>query len=184
MFYDADSLTRVCFFHDLFGDNIGPPPRLSRNPKCISLYFGGSTVGPGHASCSLGVAKPHLLSFFDCSACSGEGQGQQSAAKQLFLRQQPVHEPQGERGVGLWRRVRLQLRIGARGASDQEEAACGAQLDSPTDSSPPLPLVVVCFLLPTSLKLLLAVCTQPCLLTSASQEARWRLCERDAIYCV
>lgn len=109
-----------------------------------------------------------------CSSCTGEGQGEHYAPSQLLLlRQQLLHQPQGECSVRLRRRLRLQLRIGARGAAQQKEAARGGQLDSgrppPTRNSilhqPPL---------------LLPVHTLSSLLIPV-QETRWRPCERGAI---
>lgn len=64
------------------------------------------------------------------SPSSGEGEGLLPAAEQLpVLRQQPVHQPQRQRRVGLRRRLRLQLRVRGGGAPQQEEAALGGQLE-------------------------------------------------------
>lgn len=61
---------------------------------------------------------------------SGEGEGLGSAPGQLFIvRQQPVHQPQRQRCVGVRRRLRLQLRVGAGRAPQQEEGAHGGQLE-------------------------------------------------------
>lgn len=65
-----------------------------------------------------------------CSARSGEGEGLHSAPGQLLVvRQQPVHQSQRQCRVGVRRRLRLQLRVGGRGAAQQEEAARGGQLE-------------------------------------------------------
>lgn len=70
------------------------------------------------------------IELFLCnSSCTGEGQGDHTATVQLLLlRQQPVHQPQGQCGVCLRRRLRLQLRIRAGGAAHPEEAPLGGQL--------------------------------------------------------
>lgn len=65
-----------------------------------------------------------------CSPCSGEGEGLHPAPGQLLIVwQQPVHQPQRQRRVGVRRRLWLELRVGSRGAAQQEEAARGGQLD-------------------------------------------------------
>lgn len=71
---------------------------------------------------------PPCVTWF--SPCPGESQRELSAPNQLLLWQQLVHKPQRQRGVGLRRRVRLHLWIGAGWAAQQEEAACGNKLDS------------------------------------------------------
>lgn len=69
--------------------------------------------------------------LWSCSPCSGEGEGLHSAPGQLlFVWQQPVHQSQRQRRVGVRRRLRLKLRVGGGGAAQQEEAACGGQLES------------------------------------------------------
>lgn len=73
-----------------------------------------------------------LVLFLLFSPCSGESEGLCAASDQLLvLWQQPVHQPQRQRGVGVWRRLRLQLRVRDGGASHQEEAAHGGQLREP-----------------------------------------------------
>lgn len=74
-----------------------------------------------------------------CSPCPGEGQGQRPDPDKLLVWQQPVHKPQGQRRVGLRRRLRLQLRIGTGRAAQQKEATHGAQLDSAMQEPLPLP---------------------------------------------
>lgn len=65
-----------------------------------------------------------------CSPCSGEGEGLHPAPGQLLVvGQQPVHQSQRQRRVGVRRRLRLELRVGGRGAAQQEEAARGGQLE-------------------------------------------------------
>ena len=71
-----------------------------------------------------------------CSPCSGEGEGLHPAPGQLLvIRQQPVHQSQRQRRVGVRRRLRLELRVWGRGAAQQEEAACGGQLERPSGSN-------------------------------------------------
>lgn len=74
-----------------------------------------------------------------CSPCPGEGQGQRADPDKLLVWQQPVHKPQGQRRVGLRRRLRLQLRIRTGRAAQQKEATRGAQLDSAMQEPLPLP---------------------------------------------
>lgn len=91
------------------------------------------------------AVAPGAGSDFSCflsarrSPCAGEGQGQRPDPDQLLVWQQPVHQPQGQRRVGLWRRFGLQLRIGTGWAAQQKEAARGAQLDSTMQEPAPLP---------------------------------------------
>ncbi len=66
-----------------------------------------------------------------CSPSSGEGEGLHPTPGQLLVAwQQPVHQSQRQRRVGVRRRLRLELRVGARGAAQQEEAPRGGQLES------------------------------------------------------
>lgn len=72
-----------------------------------------------------------------CSPCSGEGEGLHPAPGQLLVvRQQPVHQSQRQRCVGVRRGLRLELRVRGGGAAQQEEAARGGQLESRAGSDP------------------------------------------------
>lgn len=73
------------------------------------------------------------------SPCSGEGEGLHATPGQLLVvrQQQPVHQPQRQRCVGVRWRLRLQLRVGGGGATQQEEAACGGQLERERETSCP-----------------------------------------------
>lgn len=86
--------------------------------------------------CESGIQSCITLFSLCCSSRIRESQGEQSAPDKLLFWQQPVHEPQRQRGVRLWWRVGLQLRIRARRAAQQKEAARGAQLDLAAPGSP------------------------------------------------
>lgn len=98
------------------------------------------------ASLIISIQNPvvYLLTLFlrscfsscPCSPCSGEGEGLHPAPGQLLvIRQQPVHQSQRQRRVGVRRRLRLELRVWGRGAAQQEEAACWGQLEKPSGSN-------------------------------------------------
>lgn len=71
------------------------------------------------------------LCLFRCSPRSGKGEGLRPAPGQLLIVwQQPVHQSQRQRRVGVRRRFRLQLGVWGGGAAQQEEAACGGHLES------------------------------------------------------
>lgn len=79
-------------------------------------------------SWAAGRARPRGDSAVPHSACAGEGPSQRPAPGQLSRGQQPLHQPQGQCHLRLRRWLRLQLRLGARRAAEQEEAAHGGQL--------------------------------------------------------
>lgn len=66
-----------------------------------------------------------------CSPRSGEGEGLRPAPGWiLIVWQQPVHQPQRQCRVSVWRRLWLQLWVRHRGAAQQEEGASGGQLEN------------------------------------------------------
>lgn len=111
-----------------------------------------------------------------------ESQGERSAPDKLLLRQQPVHEPQRQRSVRLRWWVRLQLRIGARRAAQQKEAARGAQLDLAAPGSLNRLHFFCLFFLLTRPWQLLPVYTLSCPLIVV-WELSWRLCDRGSVMC-
>uniref|UniRef100_A0A480HQN6 Protein max isoform X1 n=1 Tax=Sus scrofa TaxID=9823 RepID=A0A480HQN6_PIG len=70
------------------------------------------------------------------SPCTGEGEVECPTADQLpLLRQQPLHQRQGQHHLCLRWGLRLQLGVGARRAPKQEEAPDGGQLSSAGQAS-------------------------------------------------
>ncbi len=115
--------------------------------RWVSLRY-SSLLSSGHADLSLigccSSIVPHTpydfrqkewrmchLLFLISSTGTGESQGDHTAAGQLLLfRQQPVHQPQGQHCISLWRWFRLELGVWAGGTAFPEEAPWGGQLNN------------------------------------------------------
>lgn len=101
----------------LFIHVMGPQPNIPFIQLTAILKSGSSS-------------SPSRFFLCSCSPCSREGEGLHSAPGQLLVWQQPVHQSQRQRRVGVRWRLWLELWVRGRGAAQQEEAACGGQLVS------------------------------------------------------
>uniref|UniRef100_A0A8C5CF98 Protein max n=1 Tax=Gadus morhua TaxID=8049 RepID=A0A8C5CF98_GADMO len=123
-----------------------PTPRTTLlQPHCMSLvgvYF--ITHNRVCVCVCLCVCVCVCVCVSPPSARTGEGEGLHAApAGQLLVPgQQPVHQPQGQRRVGLRRGLRLQLRVGRRGAPQPQEAPRRGQLRGPRDTLHPTTLSI------------------------------------------
>lgn len=97
------------------GPSWWPPPHFLPQPQLLLASCWFSSLSFGHL-----VFSPR----------PGEGEGLHSAPGQLsVIWQQTVHQFQRHRRVSIRRGLRPQLRVWSRGASQQEEAAGGGQLE-------------------------------------------------------
>lgn len=105
-----------------------------RGPACPSEEQAGPQ--PETRFCPQSPEGCNPLAWLPFSPCTGEGEVECPTADQLpLLRQQPLHQRQGQRHLCLRWGLGLQLGVGARRAPKQEEAPDGGQLSSAGQAS-------------------------------------------------